>query len=151
MERECVVLAALFSPISPAYVDSQALDFLIQGGERNQESFRGFGLVPSAAFQHVDDDAAFDLVHDLEQARFRVIRGGARSGLTRKRGQEFRHLQTDAADDFLAADGVWEQIHIDAFLDGKQEQGHIWPDQSVDRNKSECLDVLSAQLHPKLG
>ncbi len=31
------------------------------------EVFGGFGLVPSAFFQHVDDDAAFALFHDLEE------------------------------------------------------------------------------------
>jgi len=27
------------------------------------------GLVPSGALQHVDDDAAFDLIHDLKERR----------------------------------------------------------------------------------
>jgi hypothetical protein len=58
---------AIVAAAAPAYVDAQALDFLIERGERDHEAFGGFGLVPPGAFQHVDDDAALDLIHDLEQ------------------------------------------------------------------------------------
>ncbi len=54
---------------TPADVDAQALDFLIERGERNHEALGGFGLVPSGALKHIDDDAAFDFVHDLEERR----------------------------------------------------------------------------------
>ena len=52
-----------------ANVDAQALDFLIERGERDHEALGGFGLVPSGALKHVDDDAALDFVHDLEERR----------------------------------------------------------------------------------
>ncbi len=50
-----------------ARVNPQPLDFLIERGKRNQEAFRRFCLVPTGALEHVHDNAALDLVHDLKK------------------------------------------------------------------------------------
>ncbi len=44
----------------------QALDFLVQGGERDVKAFGGLGLVPVTLFEHVEDDVAFAVFHDVE-------------------------------------------------------------------------------------
>jgi hypothetical protein len=95
-----------FGSAPTAHVDTQASDLLVQGGKRNQEAFGSFGLVPTGALQHVDNDAAFDFIDDLKKKRIGIIGGSARPGLARKRRQEIRQLKTDAVHDFLAADGV---------------------------------------------
>src|SRR5271166_4224689 len=41
-----------------AHVNAEALDFLIERGERDHEALGGFSLVPAGALEHVDDDAA---------------------------------------------------------------------------------------------
>ena len=46
---------------------AEALDFLIQGGQRNLETFGGFGLIPVGAFEHIHDDAAFNFFQYFEQ------------------------------------------------------------------------------------
>src|SRR5215472_9303277 len=53
--------------------DVEPLDFLVQGGKRNKKAFRGFGLVPVGALEHIHDDAALDLIHDLKQRRVGVV------------------------------------------------------------------------------
>ena len=50
-------------------LDVEALDLLVQGGERDLEVLGGFGLVPVAALQAVGDDAALDLFHQVEEGR----------------------------------------------------------------------------------
>src|SRR5260370_18550127 len=109
----------IFGSASTAHVDTQSFDFLVQGRKRNQEAFGSFGLVPTGALQHVDNDATLDFIDDLEERRIGIVSGGARSRLARKRRQEFRQLETNAADDFLAADGVGQEIDVDALLRGK--------------------------------
>src|SRR6266436_953752 len=109
----------LVSAAAAAHVDTKALDFLIECGERDHEALGGFGLVPSGALEHVDDDAALDLVHDLKERRQRVISAGARTRLAGQRRKKFGKLQTDAADDFLAANIFGEQGDVDAFLRGQ--------------------------------
>jgi hypothetical protein len=48
-------------------LDIQALDFLVEGGERDAELLGSVGLVPVAALQLVDDDAALDVFEDVEE------------------------------------------------------------------------------------
>ena len=48
-------------------LDTQALDFLIQSGERNVKTFRRLGLVPTAFFEHVHDDVALAFFHHVKQ------------------------------------------------------------------------------------
>src|SRR5215469_4017111 len=71
--RGCWSLTAdngqLFTPVLLPDLDIQPLDFLVQGRERNAELFGGFGLVPAALFEHVDDDTALAVFHDLEERR----------------------------------------------------------------------------------
>src|ERR1700749_3383073 len=55
-----------------AYLDVQPLDLLIQGGERDAELLGGFGLVPVGAFELVDDDAALDVLENVEERRIRI-------------------------------------------------------------------------------
>src|SRR5713226_1987837 len=127
MQDECVELLAaggdegFVATAAAADINAEALDFLVEGGERDHEALRGFGLVPVGALEHVDDDAALDFVHDLEERRLAAIGGGARARLARQRRQEFRKLQAHAADDFLAADGLREQLDVDALLRGKND------------------------------
>src|ERR1700676_68141 len=102
-------------------VDAQALDFLVESGERDHEALGGLGLVPRGALQHVDDDATLDFVHDLEQRRLSTVGRGARAGFTWQRRQELRKLQTHAANDFLAADTLREQVDVHALLGGKHD------------------------------
>ena len=45
----------------------EALDLLVESGERDPEVFGGFGLVPVAALETVGDDAALDLLHQVEE------------------------------------------------------------------------------------
>src|SRR5713101_7734298 len=124
MQDECVELLAaggdegFVATAAAADINAEALDFLVEGGERDHEALRGFGLVPVGALEHVDDDAAFDFVHDLEERRLAAVGGGARAGLARQR-QEFRKLQAHAAHDFFAANAFREQVDVDALLRGK--------------------------------
>src|SRR5258707_11225029 len=112
----------LVSAAAAAHVDAKALDVLIERGERDHEALGGFGLVPGGALEHVDDDAALDLVHDLKERRQRVISAGARTRLAGQRRKKFGKLQTDAADDFLAANIFGEQVDVDAFLGGQNDR-----------------------------
>src|SRR5437868_13342326 len=48
-------------------IDIQALDFLIQRGERDSKLFGGLGLVPVTFLEHIDNDVAFAVFHDVEQ------------------------------------------------------------------------------------
>src|SRR5947199_279624 len=57
--------------------DVESLDFLVQCGKRNKKPFGGFGLIPVGALEHIHDDAALDLIHDLKQRRVRVVPRGA--------------------------------------------------------------------------
>src|SRR5258706_13124879 len=109
---------SLVGAAATAHVDAETLDFLIERGERDHEALGGFGLVPSSALEHVDDDAALDLVHDLEKGRLRMVGTGARPRLTGQRRKKFRKLQTPTAEDFLAANIFGEQIYVDAPLRG---------------------------------
>src|SRR5260370_22575153 len=110
------------SAAAAAHVDAKALDFLIEGGEWDHEALGGFGLVPSGALEHVDDDPALDLVHDLKERRLRMIGAGARTRLAGQRRKKFGTLQTDAADNFLGANTLGEQVDADAVLRGQDER-----------------------------
>ena len=44
-------------------LDIQSADFLVQGGEWYAEALGSFSLIPVTAFQHVGDDAAFEVFH----------------------------------------------------------------------------------------
>src|SRR5260370_1346023 len=76
----------------------------------------------ACAGSEIDDDAALDLVHDLKERRQRVISAGARTRLAGQRRKKFGKLQTDAADDFLAANIFGEQVDVDAFLGGQDDR-----------------------------
>src|ERR1700733_6377176 len=52
-------------PLLDLYVE--ALDLLVQRGERNLEVFCGLSLIPVAALQPVGDDAPLNLFHQIEQ------------------------------------------------------------------------------------
>src|ERR1700719_991539 len=99
-----------------ADVNAQALDFLIEGGKRDHEALGGFRLIPGGALQHIDDNPAFDFIHDLEKRRIALIRAGAGTRFPRQGRQKFGKLQAHAANDFLAADIFGEQVNIDALL-----------------------------------
>src|SRR5215831_21213640 len=58
-------------------LDIEALDFLIQGGERNVEALGGFCLIPTAFFEHVDNDVSLAFFHNIEK---RSIRPGLDHG-----------------------------------------------------------------------
>src|SRR5258708_2182510 len=139
MELECSRLAGLFraratgeeifgfllsrrcgqyfiAAATAADVDSEALDLLVEGGERDEKTLGGFGLVPAGAFQHINNDATLDLVHDLKQGRLRIVGRSARTWLTRKRRQKFRKLQAHTANNFLAANAFWKQVCVHAFV-----------------------------------
>lgn len=47
-----------------------AFDLLIQGGQGDLETVRSVGLTPIAPFEHFDDYAAFDDIHDVKQGAF---------------------------------------------------------------------------------
>ena len=49
-----------------AGLDAEALDFLVQGGERDLKALGRFGLVPVGALEHVDYYAALYFFQDLE-------------------------------------------------------------------------------------
>src|SRR5712692_5225587 len=110
-----------FVATAAADVDAEALDFLVERGERDHEALGGFGLVPIGALEHIDNDAALDFVHDLEERRLAAVGSGARAGLAGQGRQEFRKLQAYAADDFLGADALREQVDGDALLRGKND------------------------------
>ena len=122
-------VCVLFAAATPAHVNSQALDFLVQRGKRNQKSLCRLGLIPAAALQHVNNDATLDFVHDLEQRRIGIVGSGARAGFTRKRWQKFGKLQAHTAHKFFAAKRIRKQIHVDPFLRGKRHGAlnHIFP------------------------
>src|SRR2546430_945489 len=105
-----------------ADINSETLDFLIEGGKRNHKSLGGFGLVPAGALQHINNNPALDLVHDLEQGRLRMVRRRTRTGLAGKRRQKFRELQAHTANDLLAANAFREQVHIHALLSGEDHR-----------------------------
>src|SRR5260370_9474974 len=67
------------------------------------------------------DDAGRDLVHSLEQRWLRIIRGSPRTGFAGKRRQEFRELQPAAANDFLAANALREQVRVNTLLRGEND------------------------------
>src|SRR5271154_5782396 len=104
-----------------AYVNPQALDFLIQRGERDHKTLGGFRLIPAGALEHVHNDAALDLVHDLKERGLRMIGAGTGARFARQRWKKFRELKTDTADDFLAANAFRKQIDVDTFLRGKYD------------------------------
>src|SRR5277367_5350047 len=104
-----------------AYVNPQPLDFLIQRGERDHKTLGGFRLIPAGTLEHVHNDAALDLVHDLKERGLRMIGAGTGARLARQRWKKFRELQADASDYFLAANAFGKQIHVDAFLGGKYD------------------------------
>src|SRR5580692_5000654 len=45
----------------------QALDLLVERAERDVELLGGVGLVPVAAFEFLNDDAALDVFEDVEE------------------------------------------------------------------------------------
>src|ERR1035438_721478 len=65
-------------PAALPNLDVQALDLLVQRGERDAELLRGLGLVAVAALQFVDDDAALDVFHDVEERRVGAVLEQAR-------------------------------------------------------------------------
>jgi len=69
--------------------DAQAFDLLVQGGEGDFEVFGGLGLVPVAAFEAIRDDAAFDLLHEVEEGGVGLmIEKTGRVGATGELGRE---------------------------------------------------------------
>ena len=58
---------AVVTAAAAPYIDSQALDLLIQRGKRDEKALRGFRLIPAGALEHIHDDAPFDFVDDLEE------------------------------------------------------------------------------------
>src|SRR5579859_1538347 len=68
-----------------ANINSKAFDLLVQRRKGNHKSLGSFGLIPAGAFEHVHDDTALDLVHDLEERRLRVIGGGTGARFSRQR------------------------------------------------------------------
>src|SRR5207245_9934543 len=72
-------------------IDLQALDFLVERRERNLEAFSGLRLAPTAAFEHVKNNAALASFHNLEQRpAFQILRGKAASGCGVVLGKLFR-------------------------------------------------------------
>src|SRR5215471_11713940 len=110
----CRTACAVFAPAAAPDINPQALDLLIQRGKRDQETLRGFRLIPAAALEHVHDDAPFDFVDDLEERRARMIRRGAGTWLARQWRQKLRELKADTAHDLLAANRIGQQIYVDA-------------------------------------
>src|SRR5258708_6515114 len=105
-----------------ADINSEPLDFLVEGRKRNEKTLGGFGLIPAGALQHIHDDAALDFVHDLEQGRLRMVRGGTRTGFAGKRRQKFRELQAHAANNFLAANAFRKQVRVNTLLRGQDDR-----------------------------
>src|SRR5260370_17299515 len=62
------------SATTAAYIDAEALNFLIERGERDNEALGGFGLGPSSALEHLDYYPAPDLFHNFEKRASRVVR-----------------------------------------------------------------------------
>src|SRR5438270_3058019 len=91
---KCFVAAA-----AAAHVDTQALDLLVQRREWNHKSLSRFCLIPGGALEHIGDNPALYLVHDLEQRRMRAVRSVTSAWLSRQRRQKFRKLQTRTAHD----------------------------------------------------
>jgi hypothetical protein len=60
--------AALFADL-----DVEALDLLVERGERDAELLGGVGLVPVAALELLDDDAALDVFEDVEERGVGVV------------------------------------------------------------------------------
>src|SRR5581483_5611092 len=83
-------------------LDVQTFDLLIQGGEWNAEALGGFGLVPVALFQHVHDDAALAIFHDVEKR-------GVGAVLEDRQAQPASH------------DGVRQQVNGDAGSGGEHD------------------------------
>jgi poly-gamma-glutamate capsule biosynthesis protein CapA/YwtB (metallophosphatase superfamily) len=54
-------------------LNTHAFDFLIQGRKWHVETLRGFGLVPVALLQHVQDDAAFAVLDDVEEGSVATV------------------------------------------------------------------------------
>src|SRR5437660_8474016 len=51
-----------------------------------------------------------------------MVCGGSRTGFAREGRQKFRELQPHAANDFLAANALREQVHVNAFLSGENHR-----------------------------
>src|SRR5580658_4628027 len=63
-------------PLFPALfadLDIQPLDFLVQRRERDAELFGGVGLVPVAALEFLDDDAALDDFENIEERGVGIV------------------------------------------------------------------------------
>jgi len=73
------------------------------------------GLVPPGTLQHVNDDAALDLVHDLEQGRLRLSAEAANRA-HREAAAKIPELKPHAADDFLAANALGRRSGVNALL-----------------------------------
>ena len=56
-----------------AYLDIEALDFLVQRRERDVELFCGVGLIAVAALKFFDNDAAFNVFEDIEERGARIV------------------------------------------------------------------------------
>jgi len=56
-----------------ADLDVEALDFLVEGAQRDVELLGGVGLVPVAALELFDDDAALDVFEDVEEGGVGVV------------------------------------------------------------------------------
>ena len=50
-------------------LDVEALDLLVEGREGNLEAFGGVGLAPVVLLELLDDEAALELVQDVEIGR----------------------------------------------------------------------------------
>ena len=63
----------LLFPALFADFDVEALDLLVEGGERDAELLGGVGLVPVAALELFDDDAALDDFEDVEERGVGIV------------------------------------------------------------------------------
>ena len=48
-------------------LDPISLDLLVEGRKRNMETVCRFGLTPTTAFEHLNNDPLLNGVHDVEQ------------------------------------------------------------------------------------
>jgi len=95
-------------------LNTQALDFLIQSGKRHVEAFCGLGLVPIALLQHVQDDVAFAVLHDVKQRCITAVfeqreRGAASHD---RIGKKFRADVHSGGEDYRPLDHVLQFTHV---------------------------------------
>src|SRR5208282_1690204 len=105
-------------PVLPAPLlldlNIQPADFLVQGRERNVEAFGGFGLIPVTAFQHVGDDAAFEVSDNFKQGsiRRRIVHAEGRTASQHGIGQQIDADLRSRRQHNSALDHVLKFAHI---------------------------------------